>query len=42
MSRAQPHQHLDADALALANQAEQDVLGADVVVAALKASRVES
>ena len=34
--RAQPDQHLGGDALALADQAEQDVLGADVVVAELQ------
>jgi hypothetical protein len=34
--RAQPDQHLGGHALALADQAEQDVLGADVVVAQLQ------
>ena len=33
---AQLHQHLGGDALALADEAEQDVLGADVVVAELQ------
>ena len=33
---AQLDQHLDGDAPALAHQAEQDVLGADVVVAQLQ------
>ena len=34
--RAQPDQHLGGHALALADQAKQDVLGADVVVAKLQ------
>ena len=33
---AQLHEHLGGDALALADEAEQDVLGADVVVAELQ------
>ena len=33
---AELHEHLGGDALALADQAEQDVLGADVVVAELQ------
>ena len=33
---AQLHEHLGGDALALADQAEEDVLGADVVVAELQ------
>ena len=33
---AQLHEHLGGDALALADEAEEDVLGADVVVAELQ------
>ena len=33
---AQLHEHLGGDALALADQPEQDVLGADVVVTELQ------